>query len=129
MKQVISRESGPRSVQTGKRNIHLLPGQPAFVDDDEAIAIQDSGVKVQVMDIRSGKQAAPKPKLVPEATGNDASEPDHPDPVVVDDGIHSCPFCPEDSPREFDTPQGLASHIRAKHPDEYQEWKESRDSD
>ena len=129
MKQLISKETGPRSVNTGKRHLHILPGLPVYLDDDEAATVVASGLKVQEMDIKVQKRIKSTLTSKPEDTENGSSDTKVDNPVVVDDGIHDCPYCPEDKSRQFDTPQGLASHIRAKHSDDYEGWKESRDSD
>lgn len=125
MKQVVSRESGPRSVPHKDGTIYLLPGQPQFLDEDQAKAVSESGLDVVMTDM-SMKSVMTTAEVAKESTRDVAPATPESEPVEEDDGLHECPFC-EDG-REFDTPQGLASHIRAKHPGEYEEWKAERDS-
>lgn len=114
MKQVILRESSARfATLEGGIQIHLKPGDPAFLDDKTADAVAKQGWKVDVISMSPKPVRVKRPGIKPIPAAP-------PTPVAIPatdeagaEGYHKCPDCD----REFDSPQGLASHRRAKHKD------------
>lgn len=57
-------------------------------------------------------------------SGEDDEEPDTQDEQREEGPPYFCQFC--DDGREFGSMAGLTSHVRATHPDEYEDWQESK---